>query len=430
MVCLSRLRRLGAAARAGAPVGGGMGVGMRTCVVLAGAILLAACTAGGPIGSVLDSGPRTPVKIAILTPLSSQGHPGVIARSLKQAAELALFERDTRSLELMVKDDKGTPEGAKAAAEDALKNGASLILGPLYAKSVAAVAPVARKSQVPVVAFSSDRQVAGDGVYLLSFQPGPDVERIVEHAARRGKTRFAALIPQDAFGKVVEPVFRDAVARAKGSIVALRGYPPNANAMLEPLRSIGADIAAAEAQGIAVDALFLPGGQEHLERLARLIPHAKIDTRRIKLLGTGGMDYPNAGRDPALVGAWYPGPDPHGWSEFAQKYAKSYQAAPPRIAGLAYDGVNLAIALAGDSAGQGFSTAALTRPGGFAGIDGVYRLLPDGTTDRALAILEVQKFGSAVVEPAPGAIGGSGTPASPQAATAAGGGFNPFKALQ
>ncbi|MBO0764433.1 MAG: penicillin-binding protein activator [Hyphomicrobiaceae bacterium] len=363
------------------------------------------------------------MKVAILVPLSSQGNPGVIARSLKQAAELALFERDNRSLELMVKDDKGTPEGAKAAAEDVVKRGASLILGPLYAKSVAAVAPVARQAQVPVVAFSSDRQVAGNGVYLLSFQPTPEVERIVAYAAKRGMKRYAALIPQDAFGKLVEPVFRAAVTREGGWVAALEIYPPNANAMVAPLRKIGIDIATAQAGGEPVDALFIPGGQEYLELVARLLPQAKIDTGKVKLLGTGGMDYPNAGHDAALVGAWYPGPDPRGWSDFAQKYAKAYQAAAPRIAGLAYDAVNLAIALAGASS-QRFSAAALTRAGGFAGIDGAYRLLPDGTTDRSLAILEVQTAGSAVVEAVPSA------PDTPTAAATSSGGFRLFKALE
>jgi ABC-type branched-subunit amino acid transport system substrate-binding protein len=393
------------------------------------AALLAGCSVGGgPVGgpAALDSGTfnsAAPVKVALLVPLSSQGHPGLIAKSLKQAAELALFERDTRAVELMVKDDKGTPEGAKAAAEDVLKRGAALVLGPLYAKSVAAVAPVARKAGVPVVAFSSDRQVSGDGVYLLSFQPAPEVERVVAYAAKRGKTRLAALTPQDGFGKVVDPVFRDAVARSGGTIATMESYPANANALLEPLRTISAAIATAEAEGAPIDALFLPGGQEYLELLGRLLPQAKIDTTKVKLLGTGGMDYPNAGRDAALVGAWYPGPDPRGWSDFAQRYAKTFGQAPPRIAGLAHDAVNLAIALAGDSSGQGFTAAALTRSGGFTGIDGAYRLLPDGTTDRALAILEVQKFGSAVVDAAP-------STATPAPATVSGTGFSLFKAFQ
>lgn len=414
MLAVARLRCRAAVARGAALALAGLLAGC----ALGGGARPAALDSAAPAAAALNS---SPVKVAILAPLSSQGAPGVIAKSLKQAAELALFERDNRSLELMVKDDKGTPEGAKAAAEDVIKRGATLILGPLYAKSVAAVGPPARKAGVPVVAFSSDREVAGKGVYLLSFQPAPEVERVVAYAAKRGMRRFAALIPQDAFGKVVEPVFRDAVARAGGSVVLFETYPASANALLAPLRKISIDIAAAEAQGASVEALFLPGGQEYLELLGRLLPQAKIDTAKVKLLGTGGMDYPNVGRDAALVGAWYPGPDPRGWSEFAQKYAKTYQAAPPRIAGLAHDAVTLAIALAGGS--EGYSAAALTRAGGFTGIDGAYRLLPDGTTDRALAILEVQKFGPAVVEPAPRLT-------APAATASTGTGFSLFKVFQ
>ena len=150
--------------------------------------------------------------------------------------------------------------------------------------------------------------------------------------------------------------------------------------------------------GAPVDALFLPGGQENLEIVARLLPQAEIDTEKVKLIGTGGMDYPNAGRDAKLVGAWYPAPDPRGWNDFSQKYAKSYGAAPPRIASLAYDAVSLAIALSGGAEGQRYDAAQLTRASGFTGVDGAFRLLPDGSTDRALAILEVQKFGAGIVD--------------------------------
>lgn len=378
--------------------------------------IVAGCTATGPVEINSE---QPPVKVALLVSLSSQGQPGLIAKSLKKAAELALFEHDNPNLQLLVKDDKGTPQGAKAAAEDVLKRGATLILGPLYARSVAAVAPVARKARVPVVAFSSDRQVAGNGVYLLSFQPAPEVERIVAYAASRGKRSYAALIPDDAFGKRVAPVFRNAVARAGGTVVALETYPASANGLLAPLRKIGEALAAAEATGAPVDAFFVPGGQEYLGDIGRLLPLVKIDLANVQFLGTGGMDYRNAGRDASLIGAWYPGPDPGGWSDFAQKYAKSYGQGPPRIAGLAYDAVSLAIALAGNGAGR-YTSEMLTRASGFAGIDGPYRLRADGTTERALGILEVQKFGPSVVDSASSGL-------SPSATAVSGTGLGLFK---
>jgi branched-chain amino acid transport system substrate-binding protein len=359
---------------------------------------LSVATSALPADSESASGERKQqVKVALLVPLSAQGHPGVIGKSLKQAAELALFEHDNPTVQLLVKDDKGTPEGARAAADEAVKAGARLILGPLFAKSASAVAPIARQANVPVVTFSTDRQVAGSGVYLLSYQPAPEVARVVAYTARQGKRRFAALVPDDAFGKVVAASFGEAVARAGGTVVALESYPATPNGVLEPMRRVSAAIQAGEAQGAPVDALFVPGGQEHVELVARLLPQAEIDTAKVKLIGSGGMDYSNAGRDARLVGAWYPAPDPRGFTEFSQKYAKSYGQAPPRIAALAYDAVSMAIALSAAD-GQSYGAAKLARASGFTGVDGAFRLLADGTTERSLAILEVQRFGSGVVE--------------------------------
>jgi branched-chain amino acid transport system substrate-binding protein len=382
-----------------------------TCAAsgLACGLMLAGCSTKGPeilnptsaLPSLTEPAPeekKQQVKVALLVPFSAQGQPGIIGKSLKQAAELALFERDNPSLQLIVKDDKGTPEGARAAADEAVKGGAKLILGPLFAKSATAVAPVARQANVPVITFSNDRQVAGNGIYLLSFQPAPEVARVVAYAVAQGKRRFAALIPEDAFGKIASASFTESVSRAGGTVIVHETYPASANGVLEPMRRISAAIQAAEAEGAPIDALFLPGGQENIELVARLLPQAEIDTEKVKLIGTGGMDYPNAGRDARLVGAWYPAPDPRGWSDFSQKYAKSYGQAPPRIAGLAYDAVGLAIALSGGAEAQRYGAGQLTRTSGFTGIDGAFRLLPDGSTDRSLAILEVQKFGAGVID--------------------------------
>jgi branched-chain amino acid transport system substrate-binding protein len=389
-------------------------------------VLLAGCAANAPGGLTTSATPTpgsdaafkgAPVKVALIASVTAQGQPGLIGKALKQAGELAVFDRDSPNLQLLIKDDKGTPEGAAAAASDAIKDGASLILGPLFAKSVAAVAPIARQANVPVVAFSNDRQVAGRGVYLLSFQPAPELARVVSYATRQGKRRFAALIPDDAFGKVAAAGFRDAVERSGGSVVALETYPASANGMLEPMRNVGMVLRAAqESEGGQVDALFLPGGQENLERLARLMPQAEIDSGAVKVLGTGGMDYANAGHNPGLVGAWYPGPDPRGWEDFAQKFANSYGQAPPRIASLAYDAVSLAITLSGSaSAAERYTAGALTRPSGFTGVDGPYRLLADGTAERGLAILEVQKIGAGIIDPPPAlgaAVGAATAPSS------------------
>ncbi|MCB1514105.1 MAG: penicillin-binding protein activator [Hyphomicrobiaceae bacterium] len=400
--------------------------------VLTCAGLLAACSANvgngdGPQTSLdpAQSGSATTksrsaagqATIAMLLPLAGFGPSAAISKSLKQAGEMALFERDNPNIRLMVKDDGGTPEGARAATEQAVRDGADIILGPLYARSVTAAAPVAQQAKIPMLAFSNDTRVAGNGVYLMSFLPGPEVERIVSFAASRGKRRFAALIPADAYGDSIEPVFRAAVTRNGATLVHIERYPVSANAMLAPVKRVAEAIRSAELAGAPVDTLFLPGGQETLPQLAPLIAYNGIDPRRVQLLGTGAWDYPNVGREQTLAGGWYPGPDPRNWQDFSARFARTFGTAPPRLASLAYDAVSFAVSLSATPAR--FSPEALTSPQGYSGVDGTVAFKSNGLSERQLAVLEIQQYGNNVVDPAPRFSAGP----SPSASTFGASGF-------
>jgi ABC-type branched-subunit amino acid transport system substrate-binding protein len=349
-----------------------------------------------------NQGPiRAPVKIALLLPMGGMGETAAVAKSLKQGAEMALFEVNDPNVELITKDDGGTPARARAAADAAIKEGAEIIIGPLLSPSVSGVAPVAQEAKVPVISFSNNTQVAGNGVYLINFLAEQEVDRIVSFAASQGKRRFAALITDDAFGGVLENAFRSAVQRNGGTVVAVERYPNSPNGMIGPAKRIVETIKGAEAQMAPVDALFLPGGQELLPQIGPVIAYSGLDTKKIKLLGTSAWEFPTIGRETAFIGGWYPSPDPLGWRSFSERFAKTFGTAPPRIASISYDAVSFAIGLASNPPGARYTQANLTRASGFSGVDGIVRFSADGRSERGLAIVEVQAIGSAVVDPAP-----------------------------
>jgi branched-chain amino acid transport system substrate-binding protein len=339
------------------------------------------------------------VKVALLLPLTAQGNAAGVAKALKQSGELALFDFDNPNVQLMPKDTRGTPDGAKLAAQEAVKDGAELIIGPLFANEVAAAAPVAQSANIPIIAFSSDRKVAGNGVYLLSFLAGSDVPRIVSYSISQGKRRFAALIPQTEYGRLVEQSFLATVNQQGGQIVAVKTYPQDANGMLAPVREIAA--LAKKGEAPQIDVLFIPAGSDTLPSLAPLLPYASIDTKAVKVVGTNGWDYTGVGKEPALMGGWFSAADPKGWTDFTKRYVETYSDVPPRLASLSYDAVSLAVSLSSNPSGKRFTAAQLTRSSGFNGIDGLFRLKPDGTSERGFAVLEVQKFGNQVIDRAP-----------------------------
>lgn len=346
-------------------------------------------------GSAIGAGQ---VKVGLILPLSAGGNAGIAAQAMRNAAEMALAEFTDPNIQLLVKDDAGTPQGAQQAAQQVLDEGAEIILGPLFAQSVSAAAQVARTRGVPVIAFSTDANVAARGVYLLSFLPESDVDRVIDYAASRGKRSFAALVPDNAYGSVVEAQFQQAVARRGGRVIALERYPADRSQMQEPVRRIAQ--AARQA-----DTIFVPDGSDTLPAIMQTLITAGVNPRRIQLLGSGLWDDPRVFNDSTLQGGWYAAPDTAGFRAFANRYRSRYGQDPVRTATLAYDAVSLVAALVKTQGPQRFSSEVLTNASGFAGIDGIFRFRPDGTNQRGLAVLRVSPQGGQVVNPAPRSFG-------------------------
>ncbi|CAH1652357.1 Amino acid/amide ABC transporter substrate-binding protein (HAAT family) [Hyphomicrobiales bacterium] len=380
--------------------------------VVAACAMLSACSGGlgglvgggegGPAlgssnvpGSVIGQGS---VKVALLLPLSASGQGGQAAQSLRNAAELAYSEFNNPDMQILVKDTRGTPEGARAAAQAVLSEGAELIIGPLFAAEVQAVAQVAKPAGKPVIAFSTDANVASRGVYLLSFMPQTEINRIVAFAAQQRRRSFAAFVPDTAYGNVAEAAFRTAAASARVQVGLVERFPADAARMREAAQRVAAVASGANPQ---VDTIFLPDGGASLASAAQALQTAGVNGARVKLAGTGIWNDPQVLALPTMQGGWFAAPDSAGFAAFARRYSARFSAEPVRIASLSYDAVSLSAALVRTQGSQRFSEQVLTNPSGFAGADGVFRFLPDGTNQRALAVLEIRNGAAVTVSPAP-----------------------------
>jgi ABC-type branched-subunit amino acid transport system substrate-binding protein len=384
-------------------------------IIAGSSLLLGACAGNFSPGEIFSNttnpaGPQQPssnigagqVKVGLILPLSAGGNAGVAALSMRNAAEMALAEFNNPNLQLLVKDDGGSAPGAQQAAQQVLDEGAELILGPLFASAVGPVGQLARARNVPVIAFSTDANVASRGVYLLSFLPESDVERIVGYAAGQGKKAFAAAVPDNAYGTVVEAAFKQIVARRGGRVVALDRYPLDRAQMQTAVHNVATI-------GNRADAIFLPDGADSVGNVVQTLAAGGVDPRRIQLLGSGLWDDPQIFSNPALEGAWYAAPDSTGFRNFSARYRTRYGQDPVRTATLAYDAVALMAALTKTQGTQRFSERVLTNSSGFNGIDGLFRFRPDGTNQRGLAVLRVAPAGGQVISGAPKSFTGSGT---------------------
>jgi ABC-type branched-subunit amino acid transport system substrate-binding protein len=340
---------------------------------------------GKPVtGRTLGEGP---VKVAVILPLT--GSAASAGQNLLNAAELAFSHVNSSELQLLIKDDASSPDGARSAARAALAEGAEIIIGPLLAAQAKAAGEVARSQNKSVISFSTDVSAAGPDTYIMGFLPYAEASEIITYAASKGKKSVAALIPQSPYGDIVETALME-VAPQRGMRVAqieryAQGQAAAAAQKILPVVS-GADPQA--------DTLFVPDSGPDAASIATTLQGGGVAAAKVKLLGTSIWSRSNVYGLPLFQGGWFAGPDNSGFNTFAGRYKAKYNADPVRVASLSYDAVMLVAALTRAHGTARFNRDVLTSPSGFAGTDGIFRFKADGTNDRVFAIYEV-KQGSA-----------------------------------
>lgn len=328
-------------------------------------------------------------RVAVLVPLS--GPNAGVGQSIANAANLALLDTGGQRIRITTYDT--ARGGATTAANEALAEGNGLFLGPLLSEDVQQIAGSAGRADVPVIAFSNDTAVAGNGVYLMGFTPEQSISRVVQHARSQGLVRFAALIPQGVYGQRASNAMIQAVERAGGRMIAMQQFqrtPASARAAVGRLNAQG-----------SFDAVLIADSGEVAAAAATALRASPARTARI--LGTElWAAESNLSQHRALHGAWFASPNEAMFNQLRTRYRARYGRSPYRLASLGYDAVLLAVRVAADwPVGRDFPERALLDRGGFVGVDGAFRFGRDGVAERALQVQQVNANGLSVVSPAP-----------------------------
>lgn len=377
------------------------------------ALALAACQDTTRVGSSPPTGqtgtrvqpgsadPARPVTVALLAPLTAAAEGAADAgNALANAGRMAATDMADPALQLKIYDTAGTAEGARAAAAQAVADGAALILGPLFGANTFGVADIAAAAGINVVSFSTDSAVAGGPVFLSGFLPEAEAERIVGYAASQGLGRIGVFHADTAYGAAG---LRGAEAVPGARVVVALPYARSFEGIQDASKPF-----ASTAFEAGVSAILLPESGKGLQTVGAFMDYHGLNPAEVKYLGLGQWNASATLREPTLKGGWFPAPDPERVDVFANLYEARYGARPPFIAVLGYD----AVQVAGQALAQArltgsrtpFGRAELTRPEGFQGALGPLRFRPDGLSQRSMAILEVGERGFEVVDPAPGRL--------------------------
>ena len=369
---------------------------------------LALVTACQPV--TLGGGPsintNAPVPVALLVPGGSgAGQDEAIARSLENAARLAIADLDGVQIDLRVYNTAGNPEIAASVAQQAVGDGAKIILGPVYAQSANAAGLAVKGRGINVLSFSNNTGIAGGNDFVLGPTFQNTASRLASYAVSRGHRSFAVLHDPDLAGQTGLSAVESAVRRNGGMIATTGTYELSQNGVVQAIPGLATSIQTSGADAV----VFTASTAGALPLLAELLPENGVDTQTTQFIGLTRWDIPPATTSlPGLQGGWFALPDPGLSGRFEQRYTASYGDAPLPIAGLAYDGIAAIGALVRQGQSDALTVGALTQPSGFAGVNGVFRLRSDGTNERALAVAEIKDNQVIVIDPAPRRFGGAG----------------------
>ncbi|MBU6475720.1 MAG: penicillin-binding protein activator [Alphaproteobacteria bacterium] len=351
--------------------------------------------------------PHRKIIVSILLPLT--GRASRLGQSMLDAAQMALFDIGSANFELVPRDTKGTPAGAVAAARAAIAAHSALILGPVFSGDLKAIKPVVGPTGTPVISFTTDWTLAGDNTYVMGFLPFTQVMRVAQYAAGRGYGKIAVFAPDTEYADIVISTLR----KGNASLVRVYRYPANQIELTSYVQDFANESKSGD--GLDFNALMLPIGSQGLRSLvttlkdngiSQFMPLTNGAPGGLKFIGTGLWDDPALMNSPGLLGGWFAAPDPKLRASFDARYQQNFGVAPARLASLAYDATALAAVLARSAPddADAYTAAAITNPRGFAGIDGIFRFLPDGLSERGLAVLEIRQSGPVVIDPAPTAF--------------------------
>lgn len=375
-------------------------------IAVAGALLLAACQTMVPRGTGPEAtGPAQPApvqpglpsdtqrhRVALLVPLS--GSNAGVGQSIANATTLALLDTGAQTVRITSYD---TGKGIAGAVASAIADGNRLILGPLTADEASAAAAPARKAGVPIISFSNDTGVAGNGVFIMGYTPAQSVERVVGYARAKGVSKFAALVPGGVYGERTGNALLSAIRQGGGTVVAMQNYDRSAGSLTAAIKRLG------PASGY--EAVLIADGGRVAIQAAPLLRKSGATTARI--LGTELWNTESdLSANAALRGAWFASVSDAYYRQLATKYRARFNAAPYRLAAMGYDAVLLTVRIAQDwRPGSAFPVSRLTDKGGFAGIDGAFRFGSDGVAQRALEVQQVDASGFTVIDAAPRGFG-------------------------
>ena len=365
---------------------------------------------------ILTSGIEEEIlKVGIMLPLTGKHYQ--IGKSLLNASQLALNKTQNKNIKFYVRD-VGSENNLTRSFYDLLNEKVNIILGPIFTENIMKIRPLMKNENIQIITFSNNSLVAQNNLYVFGLTLEDEVESILSYALKKGHKKFAAILPNNEYGKSIKNEIIKFHSKNPSELIRSIMYETdspdfyeiaknisnyeqrkiNLNLKIKELENQNTDKSIKELRRIKkldtygdleFDSLFI--GVENFQQLSMIssiLPYYDVDPKRIQYLGNSIWNKNAVIKEPGLNNSLFTSYNRESALDFEEEYIEYFNQDPHPIASLAYDAVGLIVNLHNKKIPT--TPQILTNKQGFIGINGHFKFNTDGSIDRTPAIYQVK----------------------------------------
>jgi branched-chain amino acid transport system substrate-binding protein len=353
------------------------------------------------------------IKVAIFLPFSGVNKD--LAQNIANSAVLSLFENDSfHKLELVFIDSKETAIEQQRAFQEIINNNIKLVIGPIYSNNIVNIENMVKEYGITMISLSNNVAMLGKvfnnggGIFVAGILPETQIEKIVNFSIGQNKLNFAVLAPNNQYGKLITEYLKKFTITRNANFITSEFYnnEKDIDRLAEKLvNAFSLAVIPKKNQIINEEdknypqIILIPESGKILSKAVAAINNKNIKELDLKIIGTNQWDDTLTLQDSNLFSNWFVAPEPKKFQDFEKKYQQMFNSSPKRIASIAYDSILAFSDIVGNK-NEINANSLIAKSSGFDGIDGLFRFLPNGATQRNLAILQVGVNNFEVIEPA------------------------------
>ena len=332
-------------------------------------------------------------KIGLLVPLT--GSFSYLGNTISGGSELAFFKMRNPNIELLYFDTAGG-EQAVNAANEAISNNVDVVIGPLFSNSVSAVKPLLKASNIPVLSFSNNIDVAEPGVWVLGYLPEQQISQLVDFAVARGKQNFGILRSNSQLGKKITNAAINQLANyglsARTVFELDNVFQMEQEELLSQIKTFAKYVDTSKEPLTlpppAYDTVIIAGDTDFILQVAPILSYYDLGPDRALFMGIDKWNQPKMLNEPSLQNAILTLPKRPAEEKFNNVWQSEFTFESNDLAKISFDASAIVIATAVANAPIPLADELATQPG-FIGFSGQFKMSESGLTERVFEIMEI-----------------------------------------